>query len=256
MVDYAYPPNMPHDFELYSNQEPQMDYMSHPQAFVPSNGYMDPMAFPTTYDSMPMTTMAEAPRPQDLQFHYDGIAQGVKPSMHYSPAGSPNSGHHSYDTQPPHLSASSESGASVSSSAMGSPSLNPQYDASWNAMNGLGLTPGIVQGTSGYEYDGLVVTDKHSGCVDPNLVQPFSNVFPQSPYATEIQATPSPYFPVVEHPPSPALSHISSQSRSKPFKRGSQSPYLHTQGFQPYPHFNTSRRRSDASIHSDRKSVV
>jgi hypothetical protein len=108
-------------------------------------------------------------------------------------------------------------------------------------MNGLGLT----------QYDGLVVTDKLSGCVDPNLIQPFSNnVFPQSPYPPEIRATPSPYFPVIEHPPSPALSHISSQSRSKPFKRGSQSPYLHTQGFQPYPNYNTSRRRSDVSIHS------
>lgn len=131
-----------------------MDYMSHPQAYVPSNAYIDPMAFPSSYDTVPMS-MAEAPRPQDLQFHYDGIAQGVKQSMHYSPAASPSSGAHSFDTQPPMLSASSESGASVSSSAMGSPSLNPQYDASWNAMHGLGLT----------QYDGLVVNDKLAGCV-------------------------------------------------------------------------------------------
>jgi len=34
------------------------------------------------------------------------------------------------------------------------------------------------------------------------------------------------------------------------FKRGSQSPYLHTQSFQPYPNFPGGRRRSDASVHS------
>jgi len=252
MVDY-YPPTMAHDFELYSNQEPQMEFMATSQPYLPSNGYMDPMAFSSSYDQVQMPSMSEAlPRPQDLQFHYNAIAQGVKPNMHYSPTGSPHSGSHSFDTQPPVLSASSESGASVSSSAMGSPSLNPQYDASWNGMNGLGLAPGIV--SSGYEYEAMAVTDKLSGCVDPNLVQPFpTNLYPQSPYPQEIRPTLSPYFPVIEHPPSPALSHTSTHSQrqgSKQFKRGSQSPYLHTQSFQPYPNFHGARRRSDASIHS------
>jgi hypothetical protein len=74
--------------------------------------------------------------------------------------------------------------------------------------------------------------------------------FPQSPYP-EIRTTPSPYFPLIEHPPSPALSQTSLRSQrpgSNQFKRGSQSPYLHTQQFQPYPHGQ--RRRSDASLHS------
>jgi hypothetical protein len=84
------------------------------------------------------------------------------------------------------------------------------------------------------------------------LIQPFGDhlQFPQSPYPT-IQTTPSPYFPVIEHPPSPALSNISANSQrpgSKHIKRGSQSPYLHTQQYQPYPTFNGARRRSDASL--------
>lgn len=88
---------------------------------------------------------------------------------------------------------------------------------------------------------------------DPTLVQPFG--FPQSPYP-EMRATPSPYFPVIEHPPSPALSQASSHSRrpgSNQFKRSSQSPFLHTQQFQPYPHGQ--RRQSDASLHSQHSST-
>ncbi|KAF2197846.1 hypothetical protein GQ43DRAFT_186462 [Delitschia confertaspora ATCC 74209] len=330
MVDYAYPPTMSHDFELYPNQDPQLDYMTTTQPYIHSNTYMDPSAFTSSYEPMPMPALSDAhPRIQDLQPYYDGIALGVKPNMQYSPMGSPSSASHSFDHHPPILSASSESGASVSSSAMGSPSLNPQYDASWNAMNGHGLAPSIVQNGSGYEYDALAVSDKLSGCVgespisssfqspatstsskwssslsmrrspltsgvhpgrkspllskeirphhiprsssvaclpsslstsvpdmpeNPNLIQPFSNsIFPQSPYPPEIRTTPSPYFPNIGHPPSPALSHVSSRSQrpgSKHFKRSSQSPYLHTQGFQPYPNFNGARRRSDASMHS------
>lgn len=375
MVDYVpYPhTSMPHDFQLYSHEEQQLEYLPATQPFLPSNSYsMDP-TFSAPYEHM--SSLAEAPRPQDLQFHYDGIAQGVKSTFQYqSPSGSPNSTSYSFQDQPPVLSASSESGASVSSSAMGSPSLNPQFSEPWNPMaNGLGLT-------SGFEYSGLVESVKVPGCVgestnvlsrvesfpsaaspttpksegsfnnvfksptapasakwsasrssafagrrnsllshevrpcdipdgasqspstpvnasqqfaqspsnfitpsepscrfpsipsllapplgqethanatctDPNLVQPFGNPLaypPASPYP-EIRTTPSPYFPVIEHPPSPALSQISSHSQrpgSRNLKKGSQSPYLDTQRFQPYPNFNGARRRSDASLHS------
>jgi hypothetical protein len=366
MLDYvSYPAaSMPHDFELYSTHEQQLEYLPPSQPFIPSTSYTMDHTFSAPYDHM--APLAEAPRPQDLQFHYDGIAQGVKaPFQQYtSPSGSPNSTAHSFHEQPPYLSASSESCASVSSSAMGSPSLNPQFTEPWNPMgNGLGFeypgiaepvkVPGCVgestllpsqiesfptlasptahksqatngnvfkspstpasakwsaQWSSGHatrrnsllsnEVRAYDIPDSPSqsppssiipspasqvqssstlepSClspcslpslvegpvngqisngrrIDPNLVQfghPLTYA-PPSPYP-EIR-TGSPYFGV-EHPPSPALSHISSHSQrpgSRNIKRSSQSPYLGTQRFHPYPTFNGQRRPSNASQHS------
>jgi len=159
MISYVeYPP---HDFELYSNQEAQFDVLASSQPYLPTSTYLDP-TFSAPFDAGSLQAFSDMPRSQaDLRFHFDGIAQGVKPSyQHYSPAASPNSGSHSFDVQPPNLSTSSESGASVSSSAMGSP-----YHDAWSSMNGLGLAPGIVQGSSGFDYDDVVATDKFPGCV-------------------------------------------------------------------------------------------
>jgi hypothetical protein len=149
MVDYiAYPPTIHHDFELYSNnQEQAMDYPLTNQPFMPSSTYSMGQTFNAPYD--PMMPLAEAPRLQDLHFHYDGIAQGVKPFQFHTPAGSPHSTSHAFHEQPPILSASSESGASVSSSALGSPTHFPE---SWNPM-GLGLT-------SSFEYPGILASEK------------------------------------------------------------------------------------------------
>lgn len=249
MVDYVpyTATGMPHDFELYSNnQEQQLDFLQTSQPFLPSTSYpMDP-TFSAPFEHLP--SLSEAPRPQDLQFHYDAIAQGVKvPFQQYtSPMASPHSTSHSFQDQPPVLSASSESGASVSSSVMGSPShFNNEP---WNPLtSGLGLS-------SGFEYAGMVEPVKVPGCVDPSLTQ-FGNplaFMPPSPYP-EIRTTQSPYFGVVEHPPSPALSNISAHSQrpgSNTLKRGSQSPYLDTHRFQPYSAFNGQRRQSNASLHS------
>lgn len=204
---------MPHDFELYSNaQEPQLDFHTS-QPFIPASSYAMDQPFTTSFDSM--IPLAEAPRPQDLQqFHYDVLPQTVKPFHYQSPAASPHSSSHSFHEQPPVLSASPESGASVSSSVMHSPSLAPQFHEPW----GLGLT------APGFEYSGMVATEK--SFVDPNLIQPFA-FGPHSPYP-ELR---TPYFPVAEQPPSPALSHISSQSQrpgSARIKRGSASPYLYS----------------------------
>lgn len=151
MVDYVpYSSNIPQDFELYSNaHEQQMEYHSS-QPFLPSSTYGMEQTFSAPYD--PMGSLSEAPRAQDLQFHYDAIAQGVKPFQYHTPTGSPNSSSHSFHDQPPVLSASSESGASVSSSAMHSPSLAPQFNESWNPM-GLGLT-------SSFEYSGIAAVEK------------------------------------------------------------------------------------------------
>ncbi|KAH4607924.1 hypothetical protein HBH82_086780 [Parastagonospora nodorum] len=238
MVDFVpYSSNMHNDFELYSNnQEQHMDYPITNQPFLPTSTYSMEQSFNATFD--PMMHLTEGQRPHDLQYHYDAIAQGVKPIQYQTPAGSPHSTTHSFHEQPPVLSASSESGASVSSSALGSPT---HYTDSWNSI-GLGLT-------SSFDYPGMTASDKNF--VDPNVLQPFAFA-PQSPFH-DMQAMPSPYFPVIEHPPSPALSHISSQSLqpgSARIKQGSASPYLRTQQYHPYQHFNGQRRGSVTSIHS------
>lgn len=271
MVDFVpYPnnPNMPHDFPLYSNEDQQLDFIPPNHHYLPSNAYhMDP-TFNPSFD--PLSSLSETPRPQDLQFHYDGIAQGVKPSFHQyaSPMASPHSTSNSFQEHPPVLSASSESCASVSSSAMGSPS---QFNEPWNPLAaGLGLT-------SGFEYPAMVESVKLPGCVgefhlssapstfsnttaDPTLTS-FGNplaYMPPSPMPyPEIRTAQSPYFGMVEHPPSPALSNISSHSQrpgSKSIKRGSTSPYLNDR-FQPYPMFNGQRRQSNASLHSQQSAT-
>jgi hypothetical protein len=149
MVDYVpYPSSMHHDFELYSNnQEQHIEFPLGNQPFLPSSTYSMEQTFSAPYD--PMVPLAEAPRPHDLQFHYDAIAQGVKPFQFHTPAGSPHSTSHSFHEQPPVLSASSESGASVSSSAMDSPT---HFNEPWNPM-GLELS-------STFEYPGMIAAEK------------------------------------------------------------------------------------------------
>ena len=149
MVDFVpYSSNMHHDFELYSNnQEQQMEFPMTSQPFLPASTYGMEQTFSAPYD--PMVPLTEPPRPHELHFHYDAIAQGVKPFQFHTPAGSPHSISHSFHEQPPVLSASSESGASVSSSAMGSPT---HFNESWNPM-GLGLT-------SGFEFPGMIAAEK------------------------------------------------------------------------------------------------
>ncbi|KAJ4309861.1 hypothetical protein N0V94_008730 [Neodidymelliopsis sp. IMI 364377] len=234
MVDYAYPHMMHHDFELYSReQEQQLQYLPTTQPFLSSTTYSMDQTFSTPFEHL--LPMVEAPASQELLYHYDHIAQGPKLAQYsyHSPSGSPYSISNSFQEQPPVLSASSESGASVSSSALGSPSLTPQFNDSWNPM-AMGLT-------SSFEYPAIVAPEK--SFVDPNVIQPFAFT-PQSPYP-EIRTTPSPYFPVIEQPPSPALSQLSAKSPRPRIKQGSASPYLQTQHFHPYQ-----RRGSAASLRS------
>lgn len=151
MAEYPqYTPDVAHDFELYSHNSDQHLDFQHNQSFAPSSTYaMDP-AFSAQYD--PMAPLSHVSRHSDLQFHYDGIAQGVKPFHYQTPAGSPHSTSHSFHEIPPVLSASSESGASVSSSAMGSPSILPPFNDSWNSFS--------MATTSGYDYPGMVAHEK------------------------------------------------------------------------------------------------
>jgi hypothetical protein len=123
-----------------------MDYPLTNQPFLPSSTYGMEQSYNASYD--PMMPL-DAQRPHDLHFHYDAIAQGVKPFPFHTPAASPHSTSHSFHEQPPILSASSESGASVSSSAIGSPT---HFEEPWNTV-GLGLT-------SGFEYPGMIAAEK------------------------------------------------------------------------------------------------
>lgn len=151
MVDYAYPPTMHHDFELYSReQEQQLQFLPTTQSYLPTTTYsMDP-SFSASYQHM--LPLEEPPRPQ---YTYDQLAQEHKFAQQYSyhsPSGSPHSTLNSFQDQPPVLSASSESGASASSSALGSPSITPQFEMeSWNPM---------AMMTSGIEYPTMLADQK------------------------------------------------------------------------------------------------
>ncbi|KAJ4990443.1 hypothetical protein SVAN01_04105 [Stagonosporopsis vannaccii] len=232
MVDYTYPQTMHHDFELYAQEQEQqhLQYMSSTQPFLPSSTYSMEPSFSASYEHM--MPLVEAPRPQ---YSYDQLAQEHKFAQQYSyhtPSGSPHSTLNSFQDQPPILSASSESGASASSSALGSPSVTPQFEMeSWNPM---------AMMTSGFEYPAMIANEKTF--IDPNVIQPFAFA-PQSPFP-EIRTSHSEYFPVVDQPASPALTHLSAQSPRPRIKQGSASPFLQTH-FHPYQ-----RRGSVASHHS------
>jgi hypothetical protein len=137
------------DFELYSSHEtfPEMMATSHP--YLPtSTGFSD------TY-AAPMSTMEQTQAMNAFAYQFD-LDQ----------------------SNPPHLSTSSESGASVqstTSSSRGSPHMNAEYQEPWTQMHhGLGLTSGPMLKdfghdsfvTSGVEFDPILSADKlPAGCV-------------------------------------------------------------------------------------------
>jgi hypothetical protein len=140
-----------HDFELYTHeQEQQLQYLPTTQPFLPSSTYSMEQSFSAPYEhSFPLV---EAPRPQ---YTYEQFAQEHKLASQYnyhSPSGSPHSTLNSFQDQPPVLSASSESGASASSSALGSPSITPQFEMeAWNPM---------AMMTSGIDFPTMVAEQK------------------------------------------------------------------------------------------------
>ncbi|KAI9663885.1 MAG: hypothetical protein M1821_007375 [Bathelium mastoideum] len=247
------------DFVLYSTHDSYPDYMPTSLPYT-SNPYVSSTGAgfePFSVPSFPTTTAQS----HDFGFGATSAPQNVKGHYPHTPAESPtNSANNSFDNQPPHLSSTSDSGASVqstSSSAMGSPSLNPAFaHESWNTLGqGLGIAPGIVHhdqfGTSGFDYD-PVLHDKIPGCVDPSLIQPYPpSSFPM-PYPEYSSVSPQIRFD--PHPPSPAPSDTSLRS---PQRQGSnrfkaQSPFLHhTSAYQPYPQqYPMTRRPSAASVQS------
>jgi hypothetical protein len=161
MVSYAeYPSTMPsNDFDLYPTQEQYADLLVSSQtSYLPTSQYMD-NSFSGAFENNTQQTLS-VPRTQDFRFSLD--ASQLKQSYAYSPAASPAHSN-SFDVIPPQLSTSSESSASVqstSSSAIGSPSMDPQYQEQWTI--GLGLGPDMMQKdnfgqdsftSSGFEYE-------------------------------------------------------------------------------------------------------
>lgn len=138
---------------------------------------------------------------------------------------------------------STASGASATSSTMGSPHSihNHVVPAPEWAPHGLGLTPSIVGydyghgneytfQTSGMDEFALDFNQgKPNGFVDPSILHPQYSVRPGSAaHSNDASVYPPPPFPT-----SPSLSQMSSKSPQP--KRGSQSPYLNSYATYPYP---------------------
>jgi hypothetical protein len=99
-----------------------------------------------------MLPLADAPHSDHLQFNYALMTHQPKPYHYQTPTASPHPSLVSFHDHAPILSASSESGASVSSSSMSSPPLDSQFNTSWDSV-GLGLA-------SSFEYPDTVAADK------------------------------------------------------------------------------------------------
>ena len=193
------PASESNDFVLYSTQETYPDLMptSHPYN---TNPYLNSTG--AGFEPFSIQSFSSTPyQPADFSFAAASAPQAPKGNYQpHTPAESPtNSANNSFDIQPPNLSSTSDSGASVqstSSSAMGSPSLNPSnyVQEPWSTLGqglGLGVAPGIVQpdqlgqehfGTSGLEYDPLLGHDKIPGCVgeSPSISSPQRSLQPTS----------------------------------------------------------------------------
>lgn len=177
MTSYAEFPASMHsqDFDLYPSQD-YTDLLATGQAFVSTGSYLD-----SGFTASASTNPGFNPQLQAFAnptLSAQGFSSAVAGSTvaRCSPSGSPQSGTQSFELHPPHLSSSSDSSASVSSSAMGSPSLNQnQIQEAWAPFNqGLGLEQTIISkdsfvpepfATTAFSYDGLVATDKLSGFV-------------------------------------------------------------------------------------------
>ena len=160
-----------HDFTLY----PYQDMWNNDQTYLTSSTYADQQYLnATTFDDFQAAQAYGQPDPYSY-----GTSQSFSsknnlpaPSSNYSPA---NSASHSFELQqPPVLSSTSDSGASAHStmsSAMASPSMQPQPSNEWIQQE-MNIIPGIVQqdnfshdvfATTGFDFETIPVTDK--GCV-------------------------------------------------------------------------------------------
>eukprot|EP00918_Siedleckia_nematoides_P069435 GHVU01151472.1.p1 GENE.GHVU01151472.1~~GHVU01151472.1.p1 ORF type:complete len:618 (-),score=66.94 GHVU01151472.1:15-1868(-) len=231
------------DFTLY----PYPEAWDQDQTYLPTSTFADQSYLnATSFDSY-QNHQSYAPL-QD-QYDYSGHQTIEQSKRYHSPA---NSASQSFDYQHPSTSDSGASVQSTISSAMGSPSTQPQ-SSDW-AQQSMNIFPGIVQqsdslfATSSFDFETITVTDK--GCVDPSLIQPFSPTqytgaqFPD-PHTAAQSPLNMPYPAIAS--PGPMRNSPRMQS-SKP--RGSASPYMHQQNWQSYPQQSGSRRQSISSVHS------
>lgn len=215
MVSYSTSTTMPsNDFDLYPSQEESYTgLLAHGQYPSSAASYQYSHAY-TTFDAQPAMHAFAAPQSNMYSFK-----QSYLP---YSPAASPASGSQSFEVCPPQLSTASESTASAQStspSAAGSPSMGQHFSEPWSVLGqGLGLAPGLEASdsftTCGFEYEGMVATDKISGCVG------------ESKFSSPSQASARSAFPFTSHfsPPSDReRPHSSQNSRARPFSSASQS---------------------------------
>ena len=159
------------DFPLYSYP----DVWNNDQTYLPTSTYHDGSYMSsTTFDSF--QTQLSYAQPEQYSFGTDQSflpKHNLQPaSPHYSDA---HSASNSFDLQPPVLSSTSDSGASVHStisSAMGSPSAHPRSSNDWTQQHGMDMLPSIVQhdqigqnlfATTAFDFETIPVTDK--GCV-------------------------------------------------------------------------------------------
>ena len=155
------------DFTLY----PYQSMWSSDQAYLPTSAYPDQSYLnATAYDTFQTSQAYTDPNNYSFDQSFQSKSNLQPPSPNYSPS---NSASHSFDLQPPILSNTSDSGASIPStisSVMGSPSIQPQPANDWS--QSMAMLPGIVQtdnigqdvfGTTGFDLDSIPVTDK--GCV-------------------------------------------------------------------------------------------
>ncbi len=188
MATFAeYPPQTMasnNDFQLYTYP----GVWNNDQGFLPTSdypdeSYMGATAFDTYQQSIPYT------QPEHYSF---GTGQLLSKQMLQLPTSSHYSPAHSFDTQnPPHLSSTSDSGASVHStisSTMGSPPTQPLVSTGWMQQQGLEILPNIAQNdhmdhdvytTSAFDFESLPASDK--GCVGEFATVPSSQPFHKGP---------------------------------------------------------------------------
>lgn len=151
------------DFPLFPYQEVWNDQTYQP---YPDQSYLSSTSF-DSYPSHPAYVQAD-----QYSFGPDMTFQ----SKHHNYTSPAHSAAQSFDVQqPPILSSTSDSGASAPStisSAMGSPSIQPQAANGWGQQHNMAMLPGIVHpdglgqdvfASTGFDIETIPVTDK--GCV-------------------------------------------------------------------------------------------
>ncbi|KAK3643335.1 hypothetical protein LTR56_010291 [Elasticomyces elasticus] len=228
------------------------------QTYLPTTTYDDQgYIYSTASDSYAAQQAYAHPVQDQFTFNTDSFQPSKNhlqaPGSTYSPA---NSASHSFDFQnPPMLSSTSDSGASVQSATSSGMNSPHQQSNDWSQQTNMNMLPGIVHhdnvaqdlfATTGLDYETIPVTDK--GCVDPSLIQPTYSPtqytgaqFPDMAVMQQTHTLPS--FPQAPSP-MPVKSPRSSNGKAP-------SPSLHAQNWQPYPAYPaTSRRQSISSVHS------